>query len=146
MVKASRREVLAASAIATLAGLAPGVLFAADAPGTAAAWNLADLYADQTAWDIARKAALADVGKLNALKGTLGQSAAAMRAALQAIYDLQRTVSRIYTYASLKADEDQRVSRYQEMQSQATDLYTVFGERTAWLSPEIPGQSHFSRA
>ena len=48
-----------------------------------------------------------------------------------------KTIGRIYTYVSLKADEDVRIASYQEKQAQAIDLYTAFGEAAAWFAPEI---------
>ena len=73
---------------------------------------------------------------LKAYQGKLGDGAS-LKAALQAGSDLNRRASRLYTYASLKADEDRRVAANQERKQQAQDVFTAIGEATAWSSPEI---------
>lgn len=138
MTELSRREAMAAAGVAAALSLAGGggAALAADAPG-GAAWDLTDLYPSDAAWDAARKAALAAVPGLTQHKGKLGESADALLAALVAQSDLGRTISRIYTYASLSADADLRVSANQEKQAQALDLFTAYGEATAWVAPEL---------
>lgn len=136
MPEMTRREALAAAALASLAAAAPAWAQSAD-PAAGAAWDLSEIYPDDAAWDAARKAALARLPEIARYKGRLGESAQTLAEALALQSDLGRTIARIYTYVSLKADEDVRVAAYQEKQAQAVDLYTGFGEATAWLSPEI---------
>jgi oligoendopeptidase F len=135
MLDLSRREALAATALAGMVAAMPA--WAQDASGGGAQWDLTDLYPSDAAWDEARKKALADVPGLTKYKGKLGESADTLAAFMVAQSDLGRTISRIYTYVSLKADADLRVSANQEKQAQATDLYTAFGEATSWVSPEL---------
>jgi len=137
MTEFTRRPALLAAGLATIATAMP--VWAQDKASAAdvAQWDLSDLYPGDDAWDAARKKALADIPGLAKYKGTLGTSADALAAALVAQSDLGRTISRIYTYISLKADADLRVSANQERQAQAIDLYTAFGEATSWISPEL---------
>lgn len=132
MTDLSRREALAAAAITAALTTLP--TWAQTAPASAAAWDLTEIYPDDAAWDAARKKALADLPSLAAYRGKLG---AQLGPALIASSDLERTVQRIYTYASLKADEDLRVSATQAKKAQATDLATAYGEATAWMRPEL---------
>ncbi len=60
-----------------------------------------------------------------------------MREALVAQSDINKRTSRLYTYASLKADEDRRVAPNQERKQQAQDVFTALGEATAWTNPEV---------
>lgn len=129
----SRREAIAATALAGMVAAAPA--WAQVAGG--AQWDLTDLYPSDAAWDEARKKALADVPSLVKYKGRLGESADTLAAFMAAQSDLNRTISRVYTYASLNADADLRVSASQERQAQAIDLYTAFGEAVSWVSPEL---------
>ncbi|THD37920.1 MAG: oligoendopeptidase F [Sphingomonas sp.] len=129
----SRREALAATALAGLVATLPA--WAQEAGG--AQWDLTDLYPSDAAWDDARKKALADVPGLTKYKGRLGESADTLATFMVAQSDLNRTISRIFTYASLNADADLRVSANQERQAQAIDLYTAFGEAVSWVSPEL---------
>ncbi|WP_242149701.1 oligoendopeptidase F [Sphingomonas sp. BAUL-RG-20F-R05-02] len=131
----SRREAIAAASLATLAATMPA--FAQTSAAGGVAWDLSDLYPSDAAWDAARKQALADLPGFAKYKGTLGTSADALAKALSAQTALDRTISRIYTYASLKADADLRNSANQEKEALATDLYTAFGEATSWVAPEL---------
>lgn len=135
MTDLTRRDTLRLSALAALAAAAPALAQEA----AAAAWDLTEIYPSDAAWDAARKGALAAVPGLRRWQGKLGESAGTMAAALAANSDLGRTISRIYVYASLKADEDVRVAAYQEKQAQATDLYTAWSEASSWLAPELLG-------
>jgi oligoendopeptidase F len=139
MLDLSRREVLVSTAVAAVvSGLAPAkVLAQAAAPSGAAAWDLSELYPSEAAWEAERQAILKAIPTLKAQQGTLGKSAASLKAALQAQSDVSRRASRLYTYASLKADEDLKVAANQERKSQAQDAFTALGEATAWTNPEI---------
>jgi oligoendopeptidase F len=137
MTDLSRREALAATALVSLAIAVPAWAQDKATPTDMAAWDLGDLYADDAAWDAARKKVLADIPGLLKYKGTLGTSADTLAAALIAQSDLGRVAGRVYTYISLKADADLRVSANQEKQAQATDMFTAFGEATSWVAPEL---------
>ncbi len=135
MTDLSRRDALAAAAIATLVTAMPAL--AQTARAEAAAWDLTELYPNDAAWDAARSQALDALKGLAPFKGHLGDSADLLVKALTLQSDLYRTISRIYVYSSLKADEDVRVSANQEKQGQAIDLFTAFGEASSWMSPEL---------
>lgn len=136
MTELTRRQTLSAAALAGLVAAVPA--WAQDAAaGTGPAWDLTELYPNDAAWDEARKTALAAIPGVTKFKGRLGESADMLAQALVFQSDLGRTIARIYTYVSLKADEDVRVAAYQEKQAQAINLYTAFGEATAWFSPEV---------
>ncbi len=138
MFELSRREALASAAAVTLASsVAPASALAQAASAPGAAWDLREIYPTDAAWEAERQAILKNIPALTAQKGTLGQSAASLLAALQAQSDLSKRASRLYTYASLKADEDLRVSPNQERKQQAQDVFTALSEATSWTSPEI---------
>ncbi len=137
MTSLTRREALATATIATIASAIPAWAQDAATAADVAAWDLAELYPNDAAWDAARKDVLAKIPGLLKYKGTLGTSAEALAAALVAQSDLGREASRVYTYISLKADEDLRVAANQEKQAQATDMFTAFGEATSWVAPEL---------
>ena len=139
MIDVSRRELLATGALAT--AMSAAVPVAAWAQGAAApagaAWDLTELYPSDAAWETERQALLKAIPGLKTHQGTLGRSPATMRAVLQAQSDLNRRAARLFTYASLKADEDLKVAPNQERKSQAQDVFTALGEATAWTNPEI---------
>ena len=137
MVGLSRREMIVSAAFtAALAAGVPAVALGQTA-SAGAAWDLSDLYRSDAAWEAERLALLNAIPALRKQRGTLGRSAAAMRAALQAQSDISKRASRLYTYASLKADEDRRVAANQERKQKAQDVFTALGEATAWTNPEV---------
>jgi oligoendopeptidase F len=140
MLDVSRREMLVTGAVATVvSAAAPMKAFAqaAESGSATAAWDLRDLYPSDAAWETERQAILKAIPTLKAYQGKLGSNAATLKAASQAISDLNKRSSRLYTYASLKADEDLRVSANQERKQQAQDVFTSLGEAIAWTNPEI---------
>ena len=110
---------------------------AAAATSATAAWDLRDLFPTDAAWEAERQSILAAIPASESLSGQARRRRASLKAALQAQSDLNRRASRLYTYASLKADEDRRVAANQERKQQAQDVFTALGEATAWSSPEI---------
>jgi oligoendopeptidase F len=135
MTELSRREALAATALAGIALSAPTL--AQQAAASTAAWDLTELYPNDAAWEAARKAAIEAVKGLAQYKGRLSESADTLAKALSLQSDLDRTIGRIYVYVSLKADEDVRVAANQEKQGQAIDLYSALGEAGSWIAPEL---------
>src|SRR5690554_2546239 len=73
-------------------------------------WDLTDLYPDPAAWQTEFAAQQARVESLRDHQGTLGESADSLLRALREIADTSKEVMRLYIYASLKRDEDQRVA------------------------------------
>lgn len=139
MIELNRRSVLALGSVLPFASaLSGGAAFAeAATAGAAAQWDLADLYPSLDAWKAAREKVLAALPRLKSWQGRLGESAATLLGALEDMSVVSREAERVYIYASLKADEDQRVSEGQEREAQARDMYTALMEAVAWQSPEI---------
>ncbi len=100
-------------------------------------WDLTELYPSADAWTKTKDTTTATIEKLDRYKGTLGNSAGDMLAALTAISDVRREVDRLSVYASLKGYEDVRVSQNQERRQLAQTLVSRLGEKTAWLMPEV---------
>jgi len=137
MTDLNRREAMVSAAMLGTLALASGAASAADTGASAAAWDLTDLYPTDAAWEAERAAVAARLPEIAGFKGKLGQGAGTLRQVLQLQSDLGLKVSRLYTYASLKADEDLRVAPNQERRQKATDLYTAYGEAGSWMNPEL---------
>lgn len=129
-------QYIASIALAVTLG---GVALAQDEPqpDTRHTWDLTELYATADDWDAARLAVLDDLATLEEYRGTLGDSADALYDALAAISTTSKDASRVYTYASLSADEDLRESSTQERRQLGQVMYARFSEATAWVQPEI---------
>ncbi|MEO8548294.1 MAG: M3 family oligoendopeptidase, partial [Sphingomicrobium sp.] len=137
MLDLSRREAFVSAAVLALAAGVPSWALAQASSAGGAVWDLRDIYPTDAAWEAERKAIQAQIPSLLRYKGKLGQSAAELKAALQAQSDLNKRASRLYTYASLKADEDRRIAANQERKQQAQDVFTALGEATSWANPEL---------
>jgi oligoendopeptidase F len=99
--------------------------------------DLTDLYASAEAWTASHTRTLAAATKLSGYKGTLGNSASAMLAALSAISAVRKETARLTVYAILVRDADVRVPASQERMQLATSLGTTLSSETAWLAPEV---------
>ena len=126
---------LLALALSVSAGL-PTLSLSQDvsAPGM---WDLSDLYPTSAAFDQALERTRAAADKFASYRGTLGKSADSMYAALDAMSAANREGQRLAVYASLKSDEDVRISANIERKQLAQTLATELGEKSAWVAPEI---------
>jgi oligoendopeptidase F len=71
-----------------------------------------------------------DIRPGQVLFGTLGQSASQLAKALSTQTLQEKTLARLFAYANLSADQDTRVSSYQGMSDEMTQLAAEFG--AAW--------------
>lgn len=100
-------------------------------------WNLADLYASDEAWRDAKNTLVPQIASLAAFKGTLGSSPARLADALDAINRIAKDLQKVYLYASLIADQDTRVAKYQGMLQEMQQVAANFGEQVSFVEPEI---------
>lgn len=130
----SRRQALL---LAAAAALTPAVTAQAAEAALPTVWDLTHLYPSPEAWDAERKAVEATLPGLTAWKGRLGESAATLKAALQAMSEVNKRAARLFVYATLKGDEDLQVAADQERRQNAQAMLAKLGEATAWTSPEL---------
>jgi oligoendopeptidase F len=102
-------------------------------------WKTSHLFATEDAWLKSKNDIVARIPKLADFKGKLGTSADAFYAAVSALMNLDRDLSRLSTYASMRSDEDTRVSRTREMKQTASMLGVKFATTAAYFRPEIIG-------
>jgi oligoendopeptidase F len=100
-------------------------------------WNLADLYADEAAFDAARSHVGARLAELRALQGTLAGSPQALRMALDLHFETAKELARVSAYATMLSDEDTRDARALGARQEVQQLATEFASATAWLAPEV---------
>ena len=100
-------------------------------------WNLGEIYPSCEAWNTARTQLAARVAALAAYRGRLGERAATLREAFDAITGTEKELARLYVFAFLKADEDRRVAEAQERRGLAAALMSEFNETVAFVSPEL---------
>ncbi len=100
-------------------------------------WNLADFYPSDSAWEKALEALKGRIGDITRYEGKLGASAANLAGCLALNDTLSMNAHRLYVYAALNLDSDNRVGKYQEYSSRAYGLYAQIGQATAFIEPEI---------
>ncbi len=110
---------------------------AQDAPDPRWTWDLTDLYQSDDDWAAALEEALAGLEDLRALKGTLSNGPEALLTALQTNNQWFLKGSRVFTYASLGADENLGDPRGQERRQQAQRMFSEYQQASAWFQPEM---------
>src|SRR3954470_2083982 len=90
-------------------------------------WNLAEIYPSDQAWRAAKDKLVAEIPAVRAFKGTLGSSPQKLADALELTNRLAKDFSRLYVYASMMSDQDTRVSTYQGMQQEMTQVGATLG-------------------
>jgi oligoendopeptidase F len=100
-------------------------------------WDLTELYPSVEAWSQAREEVMADFEAIEVRKGTLGDSADSLYQAYRHVSDTYKKAGRVFVYASLNNDEDQRVTETQERRQLASIMFARFTEATAWMQPEL---------
>ena len=100
-------------------------------------WNLADIYSSWDAWDRGRAELDTLIDEYSALKGTLAQGPAPLLAAFVLNDRLGQLAYRVYCYAALKYDEDQRDNVVNGRKQQVLGLMARWQQATSWLSPEL---------
>src|SRR5687768_1217533 len=100
-------------------------------------WNLADIYANEAAWRAAKDKLSADIATLGSFKGKLTASPSALADAFDRLYAVAQELGRVYSYASLLADQDTRVSANQGMRQEMVQVAAAFSAATSYVDPEI---------
>jgi oligoendopeptidase F len=111
---------------------------ATPAPASAATdWDLTDLYSNTAAWSEALERTRSGAQQLASYRGTLGQSAAALFTALNAVSAVRKDSARLAMYAQLQSDSNLLDAAAHNRLQQAQVLGTLVDEQTAWIAPEI---------
>jgi oligoendopeptidase F len=100
-------------------------------------WNLADIYPSWEAWAEGFARLQQDVAAYSSRKGTLGTSAEALLDALRVNDAMGQLAYRVWYYASLAHDEDQRDNQVSARRQQVQLLFATWKQETAWFNPEL---------
>ena len=100
-------------------------------------WNLADVYPTEAAWRGQKEKITAEIPRLREFQGKLGTSPATLANALEMMSRLDKELSRLYVYASMRADEDTRISTAQGMQQEMQQIFATFGAAASYIEPEV---------
>ena len=100
-------------------------------------WRLEDIFQDDQAWEEEWQHIKEMLPKFDDFKGTLGQSAEQLLAALTFRDELFQRLNKLYTYARMRHDEDITNAFYQELNDRASQLYSEALSRSSFYQPEL---------
>lgn len=100
-------------------------------------WKLEDIYSSDQAWHTAKDKLAGEFPAVTKFKGSLGQSPAQLLACLEFNSRLDKELSRLYCYASMKSDQDTRESEYLGIKQQIQKLVTDISSAVSFVDPEI---------
>ena len=100
-------------------------------------WNTADVFPSDEAWEAAFAEAQTMPRQLAAFAGHLGESAETLCRYITESIRIERAFERLYSYASLKYDEDTRVAKYQDMDGRIGTLGVQLSSATSFELPEL---------
>jgi len=110
-------------------------------------WNVALLYSSWGDWeaDLALWEKGANVQKIGGYKGKLGDGPELVKELLDLTFSLDRHLSKLYTYAHLRHDEDVAEERAKQAFMRIGSLGNTFRQEISWVEPEILGldESYF---
>ncbi len=100
-------------------------------------WKLEDIYPSDEAWAKAKDDLAGQFDKILAFQGTLADSPDQLLACLEFNTAIDKELSRLFSYASMKFDQDMRRSEYQGMQQMLRQMATGYGSKASFVAPEI---------
>jgi oligoendopeptidase F len=100
-------------------------------------WNLAELYPSEAAWRTTKDTLTSDIQKLRQYQGKLSSSAGTLADALDLQATFAKQLGRLYSYASMLADQDTRDSSHEGMRQEMNQLAAAFGAESSFIEPEL---------
>ena len=100
-------------------------------------WNLSHIYSAWSEWQAAYDELERNIGAYAALQGTLAEGAERLYAAMQLSDDIGQLTYKVWYFASLKYDEDQRDNQINARRQQVQILFAKANQACAWFNPEL---------
>jgi oligoendopeptidase F len=100
-------------------------------------WKLEDLYPTEQAWNQAKEKLVPRFDEIEKYKGKLTDSASELLACLELNSEISKEFGRLFSYASMKSDEDVRDSKNLAMKQELQQLGTDYSSKSAFITPEI---------
>jgi oligoendopeptidase F len=100
-------------------------------------WNLTHIFADWQAWQAAYDELETKIAAYAALQGTLARGAAQLLAAMKLSDDIGQLTYKVWYFAGLKYDEDQRDNQVNAKRQQVQILFAKASQASAWFNPEL---------
>ncbi len=107
-------------------------------------WNVEALYKDANEWNLAFNTLVKESKqsdqkwpKIAAFKGKLSDGPQVLKGALDTMFDLQRELTKLYTYAHLRHDEEITNDENKTNFQKSVALFHDYSENCAWFDPEV---------
>jgi oligoendopeptidase F len=100
-------------------------------------WRLEDIFATDEDWEKEFSLVKEEIKKAQSFRGTLGESADQLYAALQFQDSLTERLGKLYAYAHMRYDQDTTNSFYQGMDDRIKTVYTQASSELSYIVPEI---------
>jgi len=100
-------------------------------------WDLSHIFPAWSEWQAAYEELERKIGAYAALQGTLAQGAERLLAAMKLSDDIGQLTYKVWYFASLKHDEDQRDNQINARRQQVQILFAKANQACAWFNPEL---------
>ncbi len=100
-------------------------------------WDLTHIFTAWDDWQRAYSELEAKIGAYAALQGTLDKGADYLLAAMKLSDDIGQLTYKVWYFASLKHDEDQRDNQINARRQQVQILFAKASQASAWFNPEL---------
>ena len=100
-------------------------------------WNLKDIYKNDEHWEKEFTALQQDIKNTAEIKTNLISDAKSLLNGLEKIFNIEKRISRLYTYAHMKYDQNTKKEKYQNYNNRAMMLYNQFSNFVSFLVPKI---------
>jgi oligoendopeptidase F len=100
-------------------------------------WDLTHIFPGWPEWQAAFDELQVKIGAYAALQGTLAQGADRLLAAMKLSDDIGQLSYKVWYFAGLKYDEDQRDNTINARRQQVQILFAKWSEASAWFNPEL---------
>src|SRR2546422_8888645 len=100
-------------------------------------WNLTHIFPEWADWQAAFAQLDTQIGAYAALQGTLAQGPDRLLAAMKLSDENGQLTYKVWYFASLKYDEDQRDNQINAKRQQVQILFAKASQASAWFNPEL---------
>jgi oligoendopeptidase F len=100
-------------------------------------WNLTDIFPGWDEWQHAYNTLETQIAAYAALQGTLARGSDQLLAAMKLSDDIGQLTYKVWYFAGLKYDEDQRDNQINARRQQVQILFAKASQASAWFNPEL---------
>jgi len=100
-------------------------------------WDLSPIFKSEDEWEKSRDAIKKTIKEVEQFRGRVMDSSEILADTLTFITGLQKDLRKLSCFASLSSDEDTRVSQFQGMKQEVSQIYADFAAAASYIVPEI---------